>query len=66
MDESTLRDANENTTNLKKNTIVNVPVVETVQVEKVVETQDPRELSSEGIQEMYDSIHNIDSDREAP
>lgn len=64
VDESTLRDANENTTNLKKNTIVNVPVVETVQVEKVVETQDPRELSSEGIQEMYDSIHNIDSDRE--
>lgn len=61
VDVETLKDANE-TSKLKKNEVINVPVVETVQVEKVVENQDPRELTSEGIQEMYDSIHKTDSD----
>lgn len=61
VDVETLKDANE-TSSLKKNEVINVPVVETVQVEKVIEKQDPRELTSEGIQEMYDSIHKTDSD----
>ncbi len=62
VDEETLKEANETTGKLKKNAVVNVPVVETVQVEKQVESEDPRELTSDGIQELYDSIHNIDSD----
>lgn len=62
VDEETLKEANETTGKLKKNSVVNVPVVETVQVEKKVEAEDPRELTSDGIQELYDSIHNIDSD----
>ena len=63
VDEETLKEANEETSKLKKNAIVNVPVIETVQVEKEVEKEDPRELTSEGIQELYDSIHNIDSEQ---
>lgn len=61
VDENTLKEANDDTSKLKKNDIVNIPVIETVTVEKEVEKEDPRELSSEGIQQMYDSIHNIDS-----
>lgn len=63
VDEETLKEANEDTQKLKKNAVVNIPVVEVVQVEKEVQTEDPRELTSEGIQEMYDSIHNVDSEQ---
>lgn len=63
VDEDTLKEANEDAPKPKKNEIVNIPVIETVQVEKEVEKEDPRELTSEGIQELYDSIHNIDSDQ---
>lgn len=62
VDEVTLREANEDLTSLKKDKIINVPVVETVRVEKEVMNADPRELTSEGIQEIYDSIHKVDSE----
>lgn len=62
VDEETLKEANESTPIPKKNDIIAVPVIETVQVEKTTENQDPRELTSEGIREIYDSIHNISSD----
>lgn len=62
VDEESLKEANESTQQLKKNNIINIPVIETVQVEKTVEKEDPRELTSEGIQELYDSIHHIVSD----
>lgn len=64
VDVETLKDANEYTRNPKKDEIINVPVIETVKVEKDVIVEDPRELSAEGIQEIYDSIHQINSDLE--
>lgn len=45
----------------EKNDILNIPVIETVKVEKQVNDIDPRELSEDGIRELYDSIHKIDS-----
>lgn len=64
VDVETLKEANEDVVKPEKNEVINVPVVETVQVEKEVAMEDPRELSSEGIREMYDSIHKVDSDVE--
>ena len=64
VDVETLRDANEETKRPEKNDIITIPVIETVQVEKEVEQTDPRELTPEGIREIYDSIHRIDSDVE--
>lgn len=62
VDVTTLKEANEDTRNLKKDEVINVPVMQTVQVEKEVIAEDPRELTPEGIQEIYDSIHQVDSD----
>ena len=59
VEESTLREANEATRELKKDEVINVPVIETVKVEKEVIDEDPRELTTEGIQEIYDSIHQV-------
>ena len=63
VDVETLKDANEDVVKPKKNDVVNVPVVETVQVEKEYVEIDPREQTSEGIKELYDSIHGIDSQK---
>lgn len=64
VDEETLKDANQAVEVPEKNEIINVPVIETVKVEKEFADQDPRELSPEGIRELYDSIHKVDSDVE--
>lgn len=64
VDVETLKEANEDVSVPEKNDILNVPVVETVTVEKEVADSDPRELTPEGIREMYDSIHRVDSDLE--
>lgn len=61
VDESTLKEANESVAVPKKNEILNVPVVETVQVEREVAGESPEELTPDKIQELYDSIHNVDS-----
>lgn len=61
VDVETLKEANEDTVKPEKNEVINIPVVETVKVEKEVVREDPRELSADGIREIYDSIHNIDS-----
>ncbi|MDE5875376.1 MAG: LysM peptidoglycan-binding domain-containing protein, partial [Muribaculaceae bacterium] len=63
VDVETLKDANEDVVKPKKNDVVNVPVVETVQVEKEYVEIDPREQTSEGIKELYDSIHGIDAQK---
>ncbi len=62
VDEETLKDANESTGQPKKDDVINVPIIQTVQVEKEVMAEDPRELSTEGIQEIYDSIHQVNSE----
>jgi len=64
VDVETLKEANEDVTKPEKNEVINVPVVETVKVEKEVMNEDPRELSADGIREIYDSIHKVDSDEE--
>lgn len=55
----TLKEANENVAKPKKNDVVNVPVIETVTVEKEYIETDPREKTAEGIKELYDSIHYV-------
>lgn len=62
VEEAKLKEANENVAELKKNEIIAVPVIETVEVEKEFKDEDSRELTPEGIQEMYDSIHRVDSE----
>lgn len=54
-----LKEANENIEQPEKDQIINVPVVETVEVEKEIFTRDEREASEEGIQEIYDSIRGV-------
>ncbi len=62
VDEATLKEANETMTELKKDEVINVPVIETIKVEKEVRDEDPRELTNEGIKEIYDSIHQVNPD----
>ena len=61
VDVETLKESNEEVSLPKKNEVINVPVVETVQVEKEIEGGGSAEMTSEHIQEVYDSIHNVDS-----
>lgn len=62
VDKEKLQDANRTVAEPEKNTEIRIPVVETIKVEKEVIPEDPREKSVEGIRELYDSIHNIDSE----
>ena len=62
VDEESLKEANENMAEPKKNDVINVPVIETVQVEKQTVEEDPRELEPDGLVEIYDSVHNVNSD----
>lgn len=64
VDVATLKEANETTGKPKKNDVINVPQMETVKVEKEYAEEDPRELTPEGIRELYDSVHNTDSSKE--
>ncbi len=56
-----LRDANGGAAIPKRNQIVTVPNMVTVQVEREVEGDDPAAASSEKVQEIYDSIHAVES-----
>lgn len=56
-----LKEANSTSGKLEKDAVIAVPVVENVDVELTVKDEDPRELTSKGIQEMYDSIHKVDA-----
>lgn len=58
----TLKEANEDVAVPQKNEVINVPIIETVQVEKQTVEEDPRELEPEGIKEIYDSVHNVNSE----
>lgn len=61
VDEQTLRQANEDMPHPKKDEIIAVPKIKTTRVEREYVEQDPREATPEGREELYDSIHNIDS-----
>lgn len=64
VEEEVLKEVNNTENELKENTVLAVPVVETVEVEKEVDFEDVRELTSEGIQEIYDSIHGVSPEKE--
>ena len=57
-----LKDANKSADDPKENTMINVPVVETVEVEKEITVTDPTTLSSQEIEVIYDSIKGITPD----
>lgn len=59
VDADSLRKANDGVSTLKKNEIIAVPQIAEVEVEAEVPFTDPREDSSQGRQEIYDSINNI-------
>ncbi len=61
VDVETLKDANEDVSEPKKDEVINIPKVETVQVEKEVAGDGNAEPTPEAIREMYDSIHKVDS-----
>ncbi len=54
-----LRLANENVNELKKDEVLAIPVVETVEVSQEIQIEDPRERTREGVTEIYDSIHGL-------
>ncbi len=55
-----LKAANTDTRRLKKDQIIAVPQMKEVEVEREVVEEDPRELTFEGRQEIYDSIHHVE------
>lgn len=59
-----LKEANEDIVQPEKDQIINIPVVETVDVEKKIFARDERESSDEGIQEIYDSIRGVTPENE--
>lgn len=63
IDEDQLRKLNEGGDKPKKNSIISLPVVVTVKDTVNVIEEDPRSLTLEGRQELYDSINNVSAGR---
>lgn len=61
VDEEDLRDANSDIKNLKKNTLISVPVIEKDTTLRSVIEIDPREQTIAGIEQIYNEVHGIDS-----
>lgn len=59
VDQDFLKEVNSETENLKKNQVINIPKVETIEIEKQYEIEEELNLSSEDIQNIYDSIHGV-------
>lgn len=59
VDQKLLREANNGIQKPEKDEILNIPLIESVAVEHTYAFEDPRETTPEGIQEIYDSIHNV-------
>lgn len=60
VDKSDLIEANGGRVDKPKNkSLITIPKIETTTVEKTVVEEDPRELTNEGIAEIYDSVHGI-------
>lgn len=57
-------EAKEDNEKPKENTVVHVPVVETVEVEKTVIPTEPEEMTEVEVQEMYDSIKGVSPNSE--
>ena len=57
-----LKEANEDRTKPKENSVVNIPVVETIEIEKQISYEVPAEMSQDEVREIYDSIKGVDPD----
>lgn len=66
VDVDLLRDANPEVDKPKKNQTVTVPRVKSVEVEKEVVVEDPRELSRDGVKEIYEDIHEFAATGDSP
>ncbi|MCH5230952.1 MAG: LysM peptidoglycan-binding domain-containing protein [Muribaculaceae bacterium] len=57
-----LKEANEDRTKPKENSVVNIPVVETIEIEKQISYEVPAEMSQDEVREIYDSIKGVGPD----
>lgn len=56
-----LKQMNPGVGKLKRGDTITIPSVETVEVERMVVTTDPRESTEEGRRELYNEVHSLDS-----
>lgn len=56
---SDLKKANPEVKEPKNNQLIAIPKIETVEVEKEVIREDPREVTSEGVADIYEDVHRI-------
>lgn len=56
-----LKEANPTIGKLKRGDVITIPNVETVEVERMVVTTDPREETEEGRRELYNEVHDLNS-----
>lgn len=61
VDVDLLKQANPDKAKLKRGEIIVIPDMETVEVERLVITQDPRETTEEGRRELYNEVHSLDN-----
>lgn len=54
-----LKKANPGVTEPKNNQLIAIPKIETVEVEKEVAREDPREVTPEGVADIYEDVHRI-------
>lgn len=59
-----LREANPGVSKPKNNQLISIPKIETQEVEMEVEVSDPRELSAEGVRDIYEDVHKISDSSE--
>ncbi|MGM9816681.1 MAG: LysM peptidoglycan-binding domain-containing protein [Lepagella sp.] len=59
VDVELLKQANSHVEKLKKKQILIIPKVETVTLSQTTESEDPRELTKEGIRDIYEDVHNV-------
>lgn len=58
---SILKESNPGVEKLKRGDFITIPSVQTVEVERLVVTTDPREATEEGRRELYYEVHSLDS-----
>lgn len=59
VDVAQLKNANPGVSKLKANQVISIPNIETTEVEREVVAEDPRELSNDGVQDIYEDVHRI-------
>lgn len=59
VDVELLKQANSGIDKLKKKQILIIPKVETITLSQTKESEDPRELTQEGIRDIYEDVHNV-------